>query len=449
MAFIGMRNGHEQCQVRIQDYLEKDDRAIGHDFSNIYTPDEQRAWAYFMDKTRSLANNDIDVAGKTITYKHYVISPDPRDNVDLETLRELTMSWVHEFFGDENREGKLGMYEVAVVYHDDNTYNIPHAHIIVNNTDLNTGYRLQISNQQNIELNRRLQDMSEERGLSYFRDGEREPQATSHRYYTKVERNLEKSNLFVWKSDLANNIDIAMRTAKSIDQFEANLELMHIDFRYKDDDYVYVHPSNPERWQCSGYRLGATYSKTGVQDFIQQSNIERRRRSEEVRRAAIDKVMDDFYENMELAAVVNRSVTVHDVADTLRIIDEYGIKSQADFARHARALRKSASTAGLDTSVGRKYIDLAEQVERAAKIAEESHFLIGFESDSTTGQASGSASAGGTKRGGRTQSSRTETTSSKKKTTARKTTQGKKTAAQKSTRARKNRSTQAKKGNKL
>lgn len=36
----------------------------------------------------------------------------------------------------------FGNYEVAVVYHDDNERRIPHAHVVVNNTNLNTGHRL-------------------------------------------------------------------------------------------------------------------------------------------------------------------------------------------------------------------------------------------------------------------------------------------------------------------
>ena len=43
------------------------------------------------------------------TYKHYVVSPDPKDGISLESLRDLASSWAEEHFPD---------YEVAIVYHD-------------------------------------------------------------------------------------------------------------------------------------------------------------------------------------------------------------------------------------------------------------------------------------------------------------------------------------------
>lgn len=61
------------------------------------------------------------------------------------------------FFGD---------YQVAIVYHDDNESRIPHAHLIVNCTNLVTGNRLHTDNP--FELNRALQDMARERGLNGF-----------------------------------------------------------------------------------------------------------------------------------------------------------------------------------------------------------------------------------------------------------------------------------------
>mgnify|MGYP000281972628 CR=1 FL=1 len=52
----------------------------------------------------------------------------------------------------------------SIVYHDDNANGIPHAHVVVNNTNLKTGNRMQTRNP--LELNRALQDMARERGLS-------------------------------------------------------------------------------------------------------------------------------------------------------------------------------------------------------------------------------------------------------------------------------------------
>lgn len=107
-----------------------------------------------MDGTRSRWRNDTPWGGRPCrTYKHYVLSPDPKDHVGLDDLRELTVSWAREHFGD---------YEVAIVYHDDNAGHIPHAHVVVNNTDIVTGRRLQDPDPKELKLP--LQRMAHERG---------------------------------------------------------------------------------------------------------------------------------------------------------------------------------------------------------------------------------------------------------------------------------------------
>jgi len=57
------------------------------------------------------------------TYKHYAISPDPRDGIPPDSLRRLATRWAREGFPD---------LQVAIVYHDDNEGHVPHAHVIVN-----------------------------------------------------------------------------------------------------------------------------------------------------------------------------------------------------------------------------------------------------------------------------------------------------------------------------
>lgn len=77
------------------------------------------------------------------------MSPDPADKIGLERLRELSIAWAQKHFGE---------YQVAIVYHDDNEHRIPHAHIVVNNTNVETGKRLHVP--QPKELNRDLQQMA-------------------------------------------------------------------------------------------------------------------------------------------------------------------------------------------------------------------------------------------------------------------------------------------------
>ena len=166
MPIVKAISGHTSCQ-RVKTYLEKRNRALACDFYNLSW--DERAmegydealkdaveWADEMDATRAGNGNDAAYEGRRArTYKHFIISPDPDDCIDLPALRELAGAWAMRFFGD---------YQVAIVYHDDNESRIPHAHLIVNCTNLVTGNRLHTDNP--FELNRALQDMARERGLS-------------------------------------------------------------------------------------------------------------------------------------------------------------------------------------------------------------------------------------------------------------------------------------------
>ena len=60
-------------------------------------------------------------------------SPDPQDGLSTGQVAELAGAWALKHFAD---------FEVAIVLHDDNESRIPHAHIVVNNTNLVTERRL-------------------------------------------------------------------------------------------------------------------------------------------------------------------------------------------------------------------------------------------------------------------------------------------------------------------
>lgn len=145
----------------IRRYLEKGGRALARDLFNLSYDErdagalgedakEACAWDAEMDATRAAFGTDAPWRGKPArTFKHFVLSPDPGDDIDLAALRELACSWALKHFGD---------HEIAIVYHDDNARGIPHAHIVVNNANLRTGYRMQTQHPE--DLNRDLQDMA-------------------------------------------------------------------------------------------------------------------------------------------------------------------------------------------------------------------------------------------------------------------------------------------------
>jgi hypothetical protein len=157
-----------------------------------------------MDETRRAYRNDTSCGDMPArTYKHYVISSDPGDAVSLDGLRDLAVAWARDNFPD---------YEVAIVYHDDNASRIPHAHVIVNNTNLATGRRLQNPDPRALKHN--LQTLVKGRGLSDLdtrereRFGDRVPPRTMQRVscttdgYGRV--TLDGRHRYLASPDLAN-----------------------------------------------------------------------------------------------------------------------------------------------------------------------------------------------------------------------------------------------------
>ena len=212
-------SGHTSVKPAMR-YLEKKNRALAVDFVNIDAPAEKSErlafdWASVMDRTRRESGNDIPWRAKRVrTYKHYIISPDPEDGIDLEALQDLAASWAREHFGD---------YEVAIVYHDDNERGIPHAHVVVNNTNLATGRRLQDPDPTG--LNHSLQRMANERRMNYFpglsgpssATGRTEKQFLHHpkslqrEYVRSAEAALIAKGEYSWTADIRARVRIANR----------------------------------------------------------------------------------------------------------------------------------------------------------------------------------------------------------------------------------------------
>lgn len=110
-------SGHTSTRG-IRRYLTKEGRALAEDYINLEpsAPGRPFDWAEAMDRTRRLYGNNSAWRGRRArTYKHYVVSPDPKDRVSLDGLRALATGWARECFPD---------HEVAIVYHDDNAGSI-------------------------------------------------------------------------------------------------------------------------------------------------------------------------------------------------------------------------------------------------------------------------------------------------------------------------------------
>ena len=132
MPYVKAISGHSGL-AGTRRYFEREGRALAHDYLGLDAPVigedghglpvyGDYAWNEAMDARRAAEGNDAPWRGRrTRTYKHYVVSPDPRDGISLDGLRRLATRWARESFSD---------FQVAIAYHDDNEGHVPHAHEI-------------------------------------------------------------------------------------------------------------------------------------------------------------------------------------------------------------------------------------------------------------------------------------------------------------------------------
>lgn len=372
MPILKPISGHTSCQ-NIKRYLEKGGRALAHDFFNLSwderEDDDDEAlksevcWADEMDEVRRRAGNDSPFGGmRARTYKHFVLSPSPEDDIDLAALRELACAWALKHFGE---------YQVAIVYHDDNEGRIPHAHIVVNNTNLVTGRRLQT--RFPLDLNRDLQEMARERELRFLTDSpdpteglERlaamqhgkkpRPKTMQQIHLGRAESELVSAGAYSWVADIRNRISVAKSLARSESEFTQILGMLGVDVadnsrNAKRDDWIYSLADAPSR-RVSGERLGLLFAKETVLRQLARAAHEHpdARTSKEILR------------NARNAVLVNDLVELDELSSALRICAHHGISSIQECTRKLAALRKCIERAdGRDRSaLMRKAAELEE-----------------------------------------------------------------------------------------
>lgn len=192
MTYMKFISGHSSAKW-IRYYLFKNDRALDRDFLNLTDRDwKGRDWAKVMDRTREIFGNNVPVKkdSKVRTYEHIIISLDEKDNgVELEDFRDFVNEWASKWFDSRGPEGEgIGRFQVAIAYHDDNKareaqgkQGILHAHIVINNTELETKRRISGLRTTKVvqAMGADIQTMSLERGWHAF--------ATDGKSYTQAE----------------------------------------------------------------------------------------------------------------------------------------------------------------------------------------------------------------------------------------------------------------------
>lgn len=382
MPYLKQIAAHTGCQ-NIQRYLEKGGRALAKDFFNL-SIDERDGygdegkdgvrWADEMDETRRRFGNDAPFGGRAArTYKHFVISPDPEDDIDLESLRELACAWAIKHFDG---------YQIAIIYHDDNEGHIPHAHVVVNNTDLATGLRMHHDDPK--EFNRSLQEMARERSLLFLTDVpeakeglerlagkgapvKARPKTMQQVHIGRAERELAAAGSYSWVADIRNRVSVAKTLARNTEEFHQVLDMLGVKASdnsraSKRDDWIYSLAGSPSR-KVSGERLGLLFSKETV--------LRQMRRAGAYRPDA--RTSKEILSNAREAVLVNDLDDLSELSSALRTCAYHGVSSIQECTRKLAALRKRAD--GVEGRSKANILRRAGELE-AARDYMEAHELL-------------------------------------------------------------------------
>ncbi len=363
MPIVKPISGHSSAKY-LRNYLVRDERAIAHDYINLDAPEAAASfdWAAEMDATRATYGNDRPWRGMRVrTYKHYIISPDPQDAIGLDSLRSLATEWAQQHFGD---------YEVAIVYHDDNASGIPHAHIVVNNTNLQTGRRLQDPDPS--ALNRSLQAIAAERGLRHFdntrmpegvaahanrRDVRQRPRSLQCEHVGRAESELLLQGKYSWTADIRARVRIARNVARNEAEFRGLLSSLGIvvsdnSSRAPRRDWVYSFADNPSR-KVTGEKLGLSYGRERLLSLLDDSGAARFAPASEI----------------EVARIAKDAVAIGN-------LDELRLLSRAVLLVESKGVATLADLEALEKGAGNSDAEACEYIRRIGILPETARSIV-------------------------------------------------------------------------
>lgn len=372
MPYLKQIAAHTNCQM-IEKYLEKKNRALARDFFNLSVDERDGCseedkkdvvWADEMDFTRSHAGNDRSFGGlHARTYKHFVLSPDPEDHIDLPALRELACSWALKHFDG---------FQIAIVYHDDNEGHIPHAHIVVNNTNLTTGRRMHHDDPK--EFNRSLQEMAKERNLLHLSNDVEEaegiarlaakgnpakqrPKTLQQVHLGRAEKALAESGSYSWVADIRNRVSVAKSLARNEGEFRQVLEMLEVNVsdnstKAKRNDWIFSLADEPSK-KVSGERLGLLYAKETLQrDFRRAGSYHPNAKSSR-----------EILKNAEGAILINDLCSLDELSHALSVCANHNVSSLSECDR--RISRLNAMATSSDPKEGRILLKQSDELSQA------------------------------------------------------------------------------------
>ena len=344
-------------------YLTRDGRALGADFINCAEIDDagREVWRQMDDTRRIFGTDRPDIhspKGRLRSFEHLIVSPDPRDGVDLPTLRGLATAWAERHFGD---------YQVAIFYHDDNRKGIPHAHIVVNNVNLADGKRIapKLSAGSYRRMDRDLQELARGMGLRAFEsttarsEGRAAPATVQDVARTRGEQAIVDAGGYSWKEDIRQRMRCAVKLSRSTGEFLLACIALGMEVRVsRSGEWVYALAGHPT-WQVSGKRIGFDYSRFGIERWLASDRARGRRK---VGAEAAERMRDAIASGIEangptpsiLGVIDGEKYTAKDVADMLDLCEELDIRSMDDF---------------LDASAGPMAADARERLRASWRLA--------------------------------------------------------------------------------
>ena len=324
-------------------YLTRDGRALGADFINCTEIDDagREVWRQMDDTRRIFGTDRPDIhspKGRLRSFEHLIVSPDPRDGVDLTTLQKLATEWAGKHFGD---------YQVAIYYHDDNRKGIPHAHIVVNNVNLADGKRIapKLSAGSYRRMDRDLQEMARSMGLRAFESTSARSEGRACRptpatvqdiARTRGEQAIVDAGGYSWKEDIRQRMRCAVKLSWSTGEFLESCRALGMDVREgRRGEWVYALTGHPT-WRVSGKRIGFDYSRFGIERWLASERARGRRK---IGAEAAGRMRDAIASGIAaggpapsvLGVIDGERYAAKDVADMLDLCEDLDIRSMDDF----------------------------------------------------------------------------------------------------------------------
>ncbi|MBR0403896.1 MAG: relaxase/mobilization nuclease domain-containing protein [Eggerthellaceae bacterium] len=208
------------------------------------------------------------------------------------------------------------------------------AHVVVNNTNLETGGRLRDPDPR--ALKRALQRISAEHGLSALADHESVP--WRRRRVGRAEREIMAKGEYSWVADIRERIAVARGTARTERDFVALLGRMGVvvePSRSREGDWVYALAETPTR-RVTGAKLGSAYTRSGVNSAMRTAM-----------RSASPKAAERIVKLANGAIEVRDLRELGELAHAIGFVSRNNIRSLAEMDRVISRSRDGSKTARL------------------------------------------------------------------------------------------------------